>query len=224
LSDDAKMLALYLMTCSHNTIAGVFRLPDGYVAEDLKWNVERVAKGFGELLVNGFANRCESTKWVWIRKHLEWNAPENPNQWKAAAKVVRQVPDECSWRADFLTSAPDELGGPEQFGNGCTTVSEPKNNSPVPVVVPVKGGAGGKRKASETALPPDFQISDRVLKWAAEKGHAGVIDLHLEAFISTCRAKGYTYADWDEAFMNAVRKNWAGIKAPQGRQGNGVVL
>jgi hypothetical protein len=28
LSDDGKLLALYLMTCGHSTIAGVFRLPD----------------------------------------------------------------------------------------------------------------------------------------------------------------------------------------------------
>ena len=35
MSDDGKLLSVYLMTCSHATIAGVFRLPDGYVAEDL---------------------------------------------------------------------------------------------------------------------------------------------------------------------------------------------
>jgi hypothetical protein len=61
-------------------------------------------------------------------------------------------------------------------------------------------------------------VSDRVLKWAVQQGLAGVIELHLEAFVSTCKAKGYTYVDWDEAFMGAVRKNWAKIAAPL-RQG-----
>ena len=64
MSDDAKLLALYLMTCHHSTIAGVFRLPDGYISEDLGWVPERVSKGFAELLAKGFANRCETTKWV----------------------------------------------------------------------------------------------------------------------------------------------------------------
>ena len=102
LSDDGKLLALYLMTSPHSTIAGVFRLPDGYVSEDMKWDSVRVAQGFAELLRNGFANRCETTKWVWVTKHLEWNQPENPNQRKAAAKVALSVPDQTTWKLDFM--------------------------------------------------------------------------------------------------------------------------
>jgi hypothetical protein len=101
LSDDAKILALYLLTCSHSTIAGVFRLPDGYACEDLSWDAARVRKGFVELLAKGFANRCETTKWVFICRHFEWNKPENPNQWKSAAKIASQVPNECSWAIEF---------------------------------------------------------------------------------------------------------------------------
>lgn len=102
LSDDGKLLALYLMTSSHSTIAGVYRLPDGYVCEDLAWVSERVSKGFEELFDKGFANRCETTKWVWILKHLDWNKPENPNQRKAAAKIADSVPDACAWKQDFM--------------------------------------------------------------------------------------------------------------------------
>ena len=102
MSEDARALALYLLTCSHNTIAGVFRLPDGYVCDDIQWSPARVAKGFKELLSKGFANRCETTKWVWIRKHFEWNPPENPNQKKAAAKQINSVPSECCWKAEFI--------------------------------------------------------------------------------------------------------------------------
>lgn len=102
MSDDGKMLALYLMTCSHSTITGVFRLPDGYVSEDLGWGLERVSQGFAELLDKGFANRCETTKWVWVSKHLEWNKPENPNQRKSAAKIALSIPDVCGWKLDFM--------------------------------------------------------------------------------------------------------------------------
>lgn len=101
LSEDGRALAIYLLTCPHSTIAGVFGLPDGYACEDLQWSQERVRGGFDELFNNGFANRCETTKWVWIRKHFEWNPPENPNQRKAAAKVARQVPDEFCWIAEY---------------------------------------------------------------------------------------------------------------------------
>jgi hypothetical protein len=66
-----------------------------------------------------------------------------------------------------------------------------------------------KSKTKGTPLPEPFLLSDRVLKWAAAKGQAALLELHLEAFVSTCRAKGYKYVDWDEAFMNAIRNNWA---------------
>ena len=102
LSEDGRVLALYLMTSPHTTITGTFRLPDGYACEDLKWTSQRVQKGFAELCANGLANRCETTKWVWIVKHLEWNPPENPNQRKAAAKQAFMTPIECYWKAAFM--------------------------------------------------------------------------------------------------------------------------
>jgi len=126
LSDDAKLLAVYLMTCSHSTIAGVFRLPDGYVSEDLGWDQERVSKGFDELFRKGFANRCETTKWAWVCKHLEWNKPENPNQRKAAAKIALSVPDECGWKLDFMRVSADLLGIEwKEAGNPSETLSKP---------------------------------------------------------------------------------------------------
>jgi hypothetical protein len=125
LCDDSKLLAIYLMTCPHSTIAGVFRLPDGYVSEDLGWDLKRVQKGFVELLAKGFANRCESTKWVWVCKHLEWNKPENPNQRKSAAKIALSVPDGCVWKPDFMRVCGEQLEiswtPPD---NPCATLSE----------------------------------------------------------------------------------------------------
>ena len=102
MSEDGRTLAFYLLSCPHGTIAGVFRLPDGYACEDLQWDAERVQKGFAELFQNGFSNRCETTKWVWVTKHFDWNPPENPNQRKAIAKVVLQIPDDCVWKRDFM--------------------------------------------------------------------------------------------------------------------------
>lgn len=125
LSDDAKLLALYLLTCNHATIAGVFRLPDGYVAEDLNWSLEKVAQGFAELFAKDFANRCEVTKWVWVKKHFEWNKPENPNQRKAAFKVVNSVPDQCVWKRDFWREAAAVLAlDPHPDSNPFKTVKQ----------------------------------------------------------------------------------------------------
>jgi hypothetical protein len=102
LSEDGRTLVMYLLTCTHGTLAGVFRLPDGYVCEDVQWGSERVSKGFIELSEKGFATRDPASKWVWVIKHFEWNSLENPNQCKAAAKIVGKVPDECVWKREYM--------------------------------------------------------------------------------------------------------------------------
>lgn len=126
MSEDGRFLSLYLLTSPHSTIAGAFRLPDGYICEDLQWTAERVSKGFGELLEKGFANRCKSTKWVWICKHFEFNPPENPNQRKSAAKIATLIPDECGWKQDFIRDCGDFLGlKSEPLTNPSETVNQP---------------------------------------------------------------------------------------------------
>lgn len=75
--------------------------------------------------------------------------------------------------------------------------------------------ASRKRAPSKTAMPEDFGISERVKAWAAEKGYAQ-LDQHLESFRAKARAKGYTYADWDAAFMEAIRENWAKLQPAGG--------
>lgn len=83
-----------------------------------------------------------------------------------------------------------------------------EGDSRVPARPPPK--AAKPARPRKTPLPDDFGISERVAQWAAEKGY-GDLDQHLESFIGKARAKGYTYADWDEAFMNAIRDNWAKV-------------
>jgi hypothetical protein len=197
LSDDGKMLALYLMTCSHSTIAGVFRLPDGYVSEDLGWAPERVAKGFAELFAKGFANRCETTKWVWILKHLEWNPPENPNQRKAASKVACSVPDECGWKQAFMRACGEALGlkAPEK-SNPSETVPKPFRNQEQEQEQKEKTSTASPRVGEGrfpefwNSWPKTDRKQDRkkcAEKWARCKfdAQADVIVAHVEALKAT---------------------------------------
>ncbi len=71
------------------------------------------------------------------------------------------------------------------------------------------------RKSAEVPLPTDFAISDRVRRWAQEKGH-GHLEARHEHFVSKAKARGYQYIDWDEAFMNAIREDWAKLNGRPG--------
>ena len=73
----------------------------------------------------------------------------------------------------------------------------------------VVGDVPRKRgKARKTPMPDDFALSERVKRWAAEKGH-GRLPERFEHFVGAAKARGYEYADWDEALMNAIRDDWA---------------
>ena len=64
-----------------------------------------------------------------------------------------------------------------------------------------------KRK---TSIPDDFCISDEVRQWADKNGHKR-LNQHLEHFKDRSRSKDYKYVNWDSAFKEAIRKNWAGL-------------
>lgn len=119
LGDDGRMLALYLLTGPHTNQIGCFRLPDGYVMEDLGWTAERVSEGFRKLFEKGFATRDEASKWVVIHKFLKWNEIENPNQAKAAVRLFDAVPDGSGVKPalaralrDFAPRFPEEVWKP----------------------------------------------------------------------------------------------------------------
>ena len=69
-----------------------------------------------------------------------------------------------------------------------------------------------KRKPKKVPLPADFGISDGVKEWAAKNKHRH-LEQHLEAFKAKALANGYTYADWDAAFKEAIRNDWARLKS-----------
>jgi hypothetical protein len=89
-SDDARQLALYLLTCEHRTVHGLFRLPKAYICADLQWLPERLGKPFAELLENGFLDYDGDAEVLLIVNAMKYQAPENPNQ---VASVVRQLED-----------------------------------------------------------------------------------------------------------------------------------
>jgi hypothetical protein len=158
LSDDGKMLAAYLLTSSHTTLIGCFRLPDGYVSEDLGWTNERVSEAFRNLSDNGFITRDPSSKWLLIHKFLRWNDIENPNQGKSAVKLFSQVPDgelkTALARAlfDYAKHFPDEaLDG---YLTVTQTVSKPETGTEAGTVsetgteiIPAKPSTSRKKKA-----------------------------------------------------------------------------
>lgn len=83
------------------------------------------------------------------------------------------------------------------------------------LIPPQRKKRGGITPASP--LPDDFGISDRVKAWATDRGHARIGE-RLEHFVGYAKRSGKRYVDWDEAFMAAIREDWAHLndKPPAG--------
>jgi hypothetical protein len=92
-----------------------------------------------------------------------------------------------------------------------TETEKRQRESAVPAAPSPAHAPKQKRKSPTTPLPDGFGISERVTKWAAAKGH-GSLDAHLESFLGKVKAKDYRYVDWDEAFMTAIRDDWAKLR------------
>jgi hypothetical protein len=127
-------------------------------------------------------------------------------------------------RIQSKSKYPDPPGNPGDPPELTVVHGEPpKTTALVGVEVVVEGGNARKRAARtcKTPLPDDFGISQSVQAWADRKGYSRLPE-HLEAFKAKVKANGYAYADWDSAFMEAVRGDWARLAtaAKQSEQGS----
>jgi hypothetical protein len=92
LSDDAKLLFLYINSCPHGNLMCYYLLPTGYACEDLSWDGKRFAKGLGELLDKRLILYDHKTHVVLDLHHILKFPPQNPNQVKAAKEKFNDLP------------------------------------------------------------------------------------------------------------------------------------
>lgn len=60
------------------------------------------------------------------------------------------------------------------------------------------------------ALPPDFTLDEKTLKWCQRRNMAiEEVQARFDYFRDYAKATGKTYADWQAAFKNSVRGDWA---------------
>jgi hypothetical protein len=134
MSEDARWLAVYILTCQHGNILGCFCLPQSYVVDDLQWISQRVSKAFTELFKNRFIIMDEKSEWLFIPKFLKWNRIENPNQGKFAVKVFNTIPNNLSIKSNLINDLREYAKHlPEQFRNSLETVVCVGNNTTVTV-------------------------------------------------------------------------------------------
>lgn len=102
LTDHGKLLFVYFLSGPHANGIGCFRLPFGYIEEDMEWVSDTVTQTLSELLREGLVERCEKSGWTLIANYLKHNPIDNPNVAKGAIGQIQAVPSTLPFYPIFI--------------------------------------------------------------------------------------------------------------------------
>lgn len=93
ISDTSKILYLYLFTCPHRNMIGLYYIPFEYCSADLCMSIETVSKGFHELEKAGLLAYDKAEEMVLLVDFLKTNPMDNANVEKKACSVFLDLPE-----------------------------------------------------------------------------------------------------------------------------------
>ena len=219
LSDQGKLLALYLLTGPHSNGIGCYRLPDGYVMADFGWSQETVSKGFEELFQAGFAKRFEGV--VLIPNFLRWNGISNPNVANARQKEFEMLP-----KGEAKTLAARALlrfgkHWTEEFVTVLETLSKGlgKQEPTLPNPNLPKPKEGGKA-AAPVETPPNLN-EDAWSDYLKHRKELKVKKLTPKGELMAMRQLAELPRDEQQAVVDlTIQNGWTGLFPDKGRKGS----
>ena len=209
-----QRLLFYILTCPHGNLLGLFVLKKGYICEDLKCLPKDLDKDLESLCRSQLIYFDKTTQVVCIKNFLKHNPLTNPNQRKAAIKILTDLPNSLLINKFLVLNKglkevlPEVLLKPETETE--TETEEEYIPSPAAPICASKNLKS--KKLQKTSLPSDFAISDEVITWATKHGYDR-LEEHFESFCDRAIAKNYQYVNWDAAFKTAIREDWGKIRS-----------
>lgn len=196
-----KHLGLYVMTCPHRTTEGLFHLPQPYICSDLEWDTGTLSEPFGKLLSRGFIHYDDDAEVILLTNALRYQAPENPNQIKAAVAHIEELPP--TPLLSLLTTLAEGFCQPfakalrDTFGTLAGTDSKPIGEPQALALAPAQAltppPAGGGEEICETVakqlLEEGFTHSDIEFPLTALHGELKTDPDRIESPIGWTRAR-----------------------------------
>ncbi len=105
-TEDGRTLGIYLLTCSHKSSEGFYRLPVTVALDDLKWTGERWDAALADLITTDFADYDELARLVLVVKALKYHhAIHGQASIKGALNVLEKAKGSPRLFARFLAAA-----------------------------------------------------------------------------------------------------------------------
>lgn len=92
-TDQVKLASLYVTTCSHRHLEGIYTLPPEYACADLRWTSHSWKRALTVLETSNFVRWDPRTNILLIVDALRYQAPENDNQSDGAIRRIMDLPE-----------------------------------------------------------------------------------------------------------------------------------
>lgn len=197
LSDNGKLLFLYLLTSQHTTPLGTLSITIPVLSAWLRKDSETVSKGLRELISNGMV-MVDEAGLIWVRNFLKFNPPSNPNCASGLLKFFEEMPDcglvakiaesvleACKTKGNQYVKAVEEpineviskfkndeipTENMDSFGNRSETVSEPFRNQEQEQEQEQEQKKEKEKKEKSPSLQKPEGVSDELFdEWKAHK-------------------------------------------------------
>ena len=161
-STDATLLGAYLLTGPHSNGIGTYRLPLGYIQDDLSWERDRVRETLSELFEKGFCKAFGGV--IHIPKFLRWNPISNGNVAKARVRDFEAIPNDDAKAAAALVLIEFGNHWPKGFINRLETLSKglSKQNPTRPIPNPIENLTTSEDKSSSVDAPASKSLAERI--------------------------------------------------------------
>ena len=162
LSEEGKMLFLYLLTSPHRNMGGFYYLPFPYVCFDVGLDEKRVIKAFEELTDKDMALYDYNTQVVLIKKWFCYNPIENENQAKGLNKQLAEIPKSKLFKP-FVNCVKEYCKYIESILKGVDIPSEnPSETLSKPYTKPGTGTGSGSETGSGTETETESKGTESV--------------------------------------------------------------
>jgi hypothetical protein len=225
MSPGAQRLFLYLLTCPHSNLIGLYILKNGYIMEDLDLSPQSLKTQMQEIVDHGIIQRCSTNFIVFIPNYLKFNPLTNPNQVTSAIGIVESMPKSVIIRDFVLSLEGLNKGLNESLREGLVSVLES-------VLVLESEDLPEKPKKPKQKEPPkatspllgehkNVKITEReyelLIKYVG--GDKKAADDLIERLSGGIASKGYKYDSHYATMQNWYRRDGnEAYKPPKGAQ------
>jgi hypothetical protein len=202
---EAQILALYLMTCPHSTMTGVFHCPVLYMAHETGMGMEGASKGLERLLEVGFCEYDTSSECVFVVRMASFQIAETlkpeDNRHKGLLKELSKMTP-AILRSRFIATYSIAFSLPKTGESASPSKAPPKPRTGTGTGTGKEPDKSGSSRPAKKC-PESFVIPVEVIEAITEE--CPLVDIDQQTKIFRDHTFNTAKTDWVATWRNWMR-------------------